>query len=109
LNTTKYLDGTQVSSREDKKLPCGTWLHFNNLPQGTSDVEFQSFLASVGLEVPLENINLRDHAESSSALIAVPNIVVLQLVNWAINGATFQGRPVAGRFLPRKTDSRPAS
>ncbi len=83
-----------MNSTFEKKIPVGAWLYFNRLPSDTTDVEFQEFLAVHGIDLPLENISVRQYENGSCAKVTVPNDTVSCLINWAINGDKLRGKSV---------------
>ena len=78
----------------EKQLPSGTWLYFRSLSVETTDVTLQEFLASRGIDLPLENISVRLYPDSTSAKVTITREVTEQLVNWAIDGQKLNGRDV---------------
>ena len=69
----------------DKQVPRGkTWLYFHRLAVQTTDVSFQEFLASRGMEIPLDHFSVRTYADGASAKIALPHEIIEYLVNCVI-------------------------
>jgi hypothetical protein len=84
-----------------RKLPLGLpWVYFNRLPDNLSEEQFQKYLSKQGLDVAIENISVKNFpGGKSSAMVAVPKEIVLQLIMWALNGTKLQGMEVNGELL----------
>ncbi len=85
-----------------EKLPRGTWLHLGNLPKGTTAEALSTFFADAGMDIPAECFSIRDYRHCSSAILAVGAETVRVLVEWALNGATFEGHAVVPETLRAK-------
>jgi len=86
----------EPNSSYEKRVPLGAWMMIDQLPPSITDEELQTYLASRGMWVPLENISVRQYPEYAVAKISVPNDVVGALVDWAIDKT-----PVQEGFVPR--------
>jgi len=78
----------------DKEIPSGTWLYFTDMAAGITDVALQEFLANCGIDLPLENISVRQYPHCSGAKVTITREATARLVNWAINGQQLNGRNV---------------
>jgi len=79
-------------------------LYFNNLSVDATDVSLQEFLASRGIELPLDNISVRLYPNSAAAKVTITREVTEQLVNWAIDRTQLHGRNVEASSVVRKVD-----
>jgi len=56
----------------DKTIPPGTWLTVRSLPLETTEQDVQELLAKSGIELPLENILVRNnHHRFAQAIICL--------------------------------------
>jgi len=88
----------------EKKLPHGVWLYFNRLAVETTDVSLQEFLASRGIDLPLENISVRVYQNCACGKVAIPHGVVEQLLNWAIDKQQLHGRNAVASYAVHRPD-----
>jgi hypothetical protein len=89
----------------EKELPrSSTWLYFSRLPIGLTDEEFRDYLTDIGVDLPLENVSVRQYPQGSCAKIATTNDMVAVLVNWLINGEPLRGHRVVAERPGRRQD-----
>jgi hypothetical protein len=87
-----------VSQHYEKVLPTGgRYVRFTKLAKDISDVEFQDFLASCNLILPLEHISIRSFNDGSAAIILLSDDLISTLVNWVIDFKQLNGREVIAR------------
>ena len=78
----------------EKVLPSGWWIYFNRLPSRLTDLELQTFLAEIGLPLPLEQISIREYGDGSAAKIVLQKDDVIPILNWMIDGKKLRERDV---------------
>lgn len=78
-------------------VPIGAWILALSLSDETTQESLQAFLADRGVDLPLENISIKQNPKGTSALVSINNEVAAVLVDWALNGAPLHGKPVLFR------------
>jgi hypothetical protein len=85
-----------------KPLPRGTfWLFVNRLPADLSEENFSAYLRECNLNIPAENLSIRQCANgrSSSCIVAVPREIIATLFNWVVDNRKFKGYSVEAELL----------
>jgi hypothetical protein len=80
----------------EKELPRRMpWVYFNRLPTNLSDTALHKFFAERNLNIPLDHISVRNFQGGySCAKVAIPQDLVRDLLNWAIDRNAIQGATV---------------
>ncbi len=86
-----------------KQLPKGLWVYMNRLPKGTTAEKLSTWLASLGVEIPVENIDVNERRDGDlGAVVCYPQEVAVRLLNWAISNQQLAGRPVLAEYKPQR-------
>lgn len=87
---------------EKQTLPAGAHLYLPQLPHGTTAAALSEFFNQNYLPIGAEAISVRDFTNDrdswSGALISVTPEVVLELLKWALEDKTYEGRPLHVSF-----------
>jgi|SRR6266852_30491 len=97
-------------SPTEKLLPShAQWLFFGKLPLETTDESFRQFLLTIGIDLLLSHISVRQYPaiNCANAKIAIPRQMVADLMNWVVNGAQLGGREVSARIPIAESQRRP--
>lgn len=91
-------------ARDLETLPKGTWLHFPQLPFGTTEENFAAFLRDeCGIrELKPEHVSVRNYfrQQAASAVVVLTREVAADLVNSAIDRRSFNSANVVA-MAPR--------
>jgi hypothetical protein len=76
------------------KLPNGDWITFVSLNRETTAVEFQQYLLSAGIDIPLNRISVSaDRSKTeATAIVSFQRSDILSLVQRAISKSAVRGR-----------------
>lgn len=71
----------------------------NRLPKGTTDESLAAWLADLGIDIPVENVDCKDrHDGDVGAVVCYPQEIAVRLLNWAINNEKLGGHPVLAEY-----------
>lgn len=81
-----------------RTLPKGKWFHFGGLSPDTTPEDIAAFLYGRGIDVTAENVSVKRYSNKPGchAMVSIPDLVFVALVNWAIDGEKLNGREVVG-------------
>lgn len=84
---------------EYSELPVGTWVFIQQVPYDATDESLAAFLYEHGLAIDADRIQIKNDNRDgrTSAIISVPNDVLIDLLHWAINNDSFNGFPMQFR------------
>jgi hypothetical protein len=85
-----------------RDLPDGTWVTLGNLAPETTDVEVQAYLATAGIELPLERISVSMHSSVAASIISLPKSEIQSLVERATGDVPLKGR-VPRIYIPQNS------
>jgi hypothetical protein len=80
------------------QLPNGSFISAFALPADCTEQTLYDLFQKVGLNIPYENISVTDADNGARAMVSIDKETACDIVNWILNGAALDGRPV--RFRP---------
>jgi hypothetical protein len=83
-------------------MPRGFWFHLNHLPIGTTNESLSEWLASIGINIPVDHIDCKpNRSGSQSATVCYPQSTAIDLLKWALNGQLFNGQTISPEYKLR--------